>query len=74
MENQLSRAEAQAAAAQDSLQRTRKELEETRRKEVLYCTVLYCTVLYCTVLYCTVLYCTVLWLGSGQAASWCWIC
>jgi chromosome segregation ATPase len=34
LSSQLSRSEAQAAAAQESLLRTRKELEDTRRKEV----------------------------------------
>lgn len=34
MESQLGRAEAQAAAAQDALMRTRKEFEETKRKEI----------------------------------------
>jgi hypothetical protein len=35
MSSQLSRSEAQAAAAQESLLRARKELEDTRRKEVI---------------------------------------
>ena len=34
MDSQLSRAEAQAAAYQDTLLRTRKELEDSKKKEV----------------------------------------